>query len=281
MYRGSRQVSELVQYILYGEKKQEIPFKCQALDDILNEICDTPLTMEKYTQMSKHSITEIFIRSLSKINTKSCYSGHLTITKIYEKTQKGIRYYPPIIQGEYNRNCEINIIDVYRERQEKNSKIPNPIGHSNILILFGNTLLRVEPHGKGDVVLDVAISKYFREKDSSIVYYPPSLTCPTTQSISKDENCVNWSLLLTYLFLQCPVDGGIDFLHGIISSKGDEYLNKLNEHWFCYMSRRVREYLLTDFEDAMLNKLKSLIERSKEIKDKDERYNMYKRIRRE
>lgn len=280
MYTRNVQLSELVNYILYGEKKQEIPFKCQALDDILKEICDTPMTREKYYDMAQWGMREIFIRSLSKtLNVNVCYAGNLTITKVYEKTDKGPKFHTPIITGIYNRSCKIDIIDVLINKREKNSKLPDPIGHANVLILFGNTLLRVEPHGTNNGLLDIAIHKYFWEKDPSIVYQPPTLYCPTTQSVTKDNNCANWSLLLAYLFIHCPVDGGIDFLHGILSSKGDEYLNKLNQHWFCYMSRRVREYLLTDFEDAMLNKLKSLIERSKEIKDKDERYNMYKRIK--
>lgn len=225
---------------------------CSVMDEVLNTICSTKLTHSEYARLSK--FRQFFIESL--IEDMGCYNGiiRVAISEPNPYIFSGVTVYDDNLHlNQCDNKISIANLQLTFGPYDDNKKVDAEyvaklfsegklIGHANMLIFYNNTIRRIEPNGSSgwDDIVDKKLSEYFKLQYPEYVYINVTPNCTGVQATTRDNFCANWSSLLSYIAVKCN-EPDINKIHNMLVVRGKEYLEKLMDHWGCFMVKYLED----------------------------------------
>jgi hypothetical protein len=238
------------------ERKKVAIFECKMLDEIMQEICETPVTQYMYVSLEPYR--DAFLADF--IKDKACHGGSIGIYVGQDDSWSPTEVKVLDVTMRDFKTCLDNIspivinIDLWLGRPPTVGAKVSRRAHANVLLIDpkNKVIEYFEPHGVArwtsmisDLVRDLVQNGQLSDNSTPFIDYEfisPIDYCPRFgwQAIAQDAMCANWALLYSILRIMCPNQSRDIIVNNLLSIGKDKLLD-LMQRWHCYIARHIRQ----------------------------------------
>lgn len=188
----------------------------------------------KYFEYSEYPLLEASVKNYVCLQSSDIYTVQLLSIYFYPFTDYEV--YAAVERKLGNKQISAEKFDKTYE-QEK--------GHALVVLIDRDRkeLRLIDPNGShvsyANTLNELVFAHFRDSRYEEYTILPFKEACPNIgpQSITGDEKCLLWALLIGYLNLACP--SSTTDIVDVITSLGRQKLIKLLEGWFCYVTSYV------------------------------------------